>query len=107
VVVRVKYIEPRFNQHNESIFRGVPRDWSKGIHSVNRIPRPNSPRCTYYHQIKHYINECPFIENNVRQGFAEQFQNLNPKPTSVGNHGHIELEDLYHEKVKIPNIFKK
>jgi hypothetical protein len=37
----------------------------------------------------------------MRQGFVEHFQNLNPKPARVGNHGHIELKDLYHEKVKI------
>jgi hypothetical protein len=41
------------------------------------------------------------------QGFAKHFQNLNPKPARVGNHGHIELEDLYHEKVKIPKRFQK
>jgi hypothetical protein len=53
VVVRVKYNEPRFNHHNENIIKRVPRDWSKEIHSVNRIPRPNSPHCTYCHQIGH------------------------------------------------------
>jgi hypothetical protein len=52
------------------------------------------------------------FENNVRQGFAKHFQNLNPKPARVRNHGHIEPKDLYHEKVRIPNklreqIFKK
>jgi hypothetical protein len=66
VVVRVKYSEPIFNQQNGSIIRAVPRDWSRRIHSVNKVPRPNSPRCTNYHQIGHKINECPFIENNVR-----------------------------------------
>jgi hypothetical protein len=39
----------------------------------------------------------------VRQGFVEHFQNLNPELARVGNHGSVELEDLYHEKVKIPN----
>ncbi len=53
MVVRVKYNEPRFNQHNESIVKGVPRDWSKGFDHVNRVPRPNYPRCTYCHQIIH------------------------------------------------------
>ncbi len=68
---------------------------------MNKVPRSNSPRCTYCHQIRHHINECPFIENNVRQGFAKHFQNLNPKPARIRNHGHIKLEDIYHEKVKI------
>ncbi len=68
---------------------------------MNKVPRPKFPCCTYCHQIGHQINECPFIENNVKQGFAKHFQNLNPKPARVGNHGHIKLEDLYHEKVKI------
>ncbi len=53
VVVRMKYNEPRFNQQNGNIVRGVPRDWNKGIHSVNKVPRPNSPCYTYYHQIGH------------------------------------------------------
>ncbi len=39
------------------------------------------------------------------QGFAENFQNLNPEPIKVDNHGHVELEDLYHERVKILNRF--
>jgi len=74
VVVKMRYSELRFNQQNKSIVKGVPRDiWSRGIHSVNRIPRPNSLRCTYCHQIGHQINECPFIEDNVRQGFVEHF----------------------------------
>jgi hypothetical protein len=101
VVIRVKYNEPRFNQHNGNIVRRVPRDWSKGIHSVNRVPRPNFPCCTYYHQIGHQINECPFIEDNVKQGLVEHFQNLNLKPARVGNHGHIKPKDLYHERVRI------
>jgi hypothetical protein len=53
VVVRMKYSELRSNQQNGSIVGGGPRDWSKGIHNVNRAPRPNSPRCTYCHQIRH------------------------------------------------------
>jgi hypothetical protein len=73
VVVRMRYSEPRFNQQNGSIAREVPRDWSRGIHNVNRAPKPNSPHCTYYHHIGHQINECPFIEDNVRQGFAKNF----------------------------------
>jgi hypothetical protein len=44
---------------------------------MNKVPRPNSPRCTYYHHIRHQINECPFIEDNVKQGLVEHFQNLN------------------------------
>jgi hypothetical protein len=31
----VRYGEPKFNQQNGSIVRGVSIDWSKGIHSVN------------------------------------------------------------------------
>jgi hypothetical protein len=42
----------------------------------------------------------------VRQGFVEHFQNLNPKPIRVGYHGHVELEDLCHEKVRISNGIK-
>jgi hypothetical protein len=41
------------NVHNGNIARRVPRDWSKGIHSVNKVPRPNSSRCMYWHQIRH------------------------------------------------------
>ncbi len=107
MVVKVKYSEPKIKQQNGSINSGVPRDWSRGIHSVNRVPRPNSPRCTYCHQIKRHINECPFIEDNVRQGFVEHFQNLNPQLVRVGNHGPIELEDLYHERVKILNKLRE
>jgi hypothetical protein len=44
---------------------------------------------------------------NVRQGFVKHFQYLNLKPTRTDNHGHIELEDLYHERVKIPNRLKE
>jgi hypothetical protein len=43
----------------------------------------------------------------VKQGFAEHFQNLNLKPARVKSHGHIEPENLYHERVKIPNRFKE
>ncbi len=71
--MRMKYIEPRFNQHNGSIIKRVTRDYNKGFHSVNRVLRPNSPRCTYCHQIGHQINECPFIEENVRQRFVKHF----------------------------------
>jgi hypothetical protein len=46
---------------------------------VNKVPRPNPPRCTYYHQIGHEINECPFIEDNMKQRNIEHLQNLNPK----------------------------
>jgi len=74
---------------------------------VNKVPRPNPSQCSYYHQIAHSINECPFIENNVGQGFAKHFQNLNLEPIRTKNHGHVELKDLYHEKVKIPNRLTK
>ncbi len=84
MAVRMRYNEPKANQQNGNITSGVPRDWSREIHSVNKVPRPNFPHCTYYHQIGHKINECPFIEENVRQGFAEHFQNLNPKHARVG-----------------------
>jgi len=43
----------------------------------------------------------------VKQGFAEHFHNLNIKPTKVGNHGHVELKDLCHEKVRILNKLRK
>jgi hypothetical protein len=71
VAIRVRYNEPEFNQHNGSIVREVPRDWSRRIHNVNKVLKPNYPCCTYCHQIGHQINECPFIEDNVRQGFVE------------------------------------
>jgi hypothetical protein len=32
---------------------------------------------------------------------------LNPKVIIVGNHGCIELKDLYHDKVKILDRFKE
>ncbi len=106
MVVKVKYNEPIFNQQNGSIIRGVPRDWSKKIHSVNKVPRPTSPCCTYCHQIRHQINECPFIENNVKQGFTERFQNLNLEHARTNNHGHIEPKDLYHERVNLDRLKK-
>jgi hypothetical protein len=28
VVVKIKYNEPKLNQHNGSIIRGIPRDWN-------------------------------------------------------------------------------
>jgi hypothetical protein len=43
VVVRVRYSEPIVNEQNGSIISGVPRDWNRGIHSVKKNPRPNSP----------------------------------------------------------------
>jgi hypothetical protein len=49
VAIRVKYNEPKFHQQNGSIVRGVPRDWNRRTHKVNRVPRPNPPRCTYCH----------------------------------------------------------
>jgi hypothetical protein len=49
MAIRIKCSEPRVNQQNVSIISGVPREWSKGIHSVNRLPRPNYPHCTYCH----------------------------------------------------------
>jgi hypothetical protein len=70
VVVIMKYNEPIFNQQNERMVKRIPRDWNKHIHNVNKLPRPNFPRCTYYHQIGHLINEYPFIEDNARQGFV-------------------------------------
>jgi hypothetical protein len=41
VVVKIRYSEPRLNQQNGNIVRGDLRDWSRGIHNVNRLPRPN------------------------------------------------------------------
>jgi hypothetical protein len=43
----------------------------------------------------------------VRQGFVEHFQNLNPKPARTKNYRYNELEELYHEKVKISNRFRE
>ncbi len=102
MAIKVRYSEPKHNQHNENIIIGVSRDWNRGIHSVNKVPKPNSPRCTYCRQIK----ACPFIEDNVRQGFVEHFYNLNLEPTRAKNHVHFELEDLYHVRVRIPNKLK-
>jgi hypothetical protein len=51
MVVRIRYNEPRVNQHNGSIINGVPRDWNKIIHSINGVPRLDFPHCTYCHQI--------------------------------------------------------
>jgi hypothetical protein len=42
-------------------------DWNKKVHNVNKVPRPNPLRCTYYHKVGRQINECPFIEDNVKQ----------------------------------------
>jgi hypothetical protein len=36
----------------------------------------------------------------VRQGFVEDFQDLNRELVKAKNHGHVEPKDLYHEKVK-------
>jgi hypothetical protein len=47
------------------------------------------------------------LKINVRQGFVEYFQNQNPKPSKAKEHGDFELEDLYHEKVRILNRFRK
>jgi hypothetical protein len=73
---------------------------------VNKYPRLNPPCCTYYHQIGHQINDCPFIKNNARQVFAEHFQNLNLELARIEDHGDFEPKDLYHEKAKISNRFK-
>jgi len=101
VTIRIKYNEPKLNQQNGSIVRGVLRDWSRRINSVNKVPKPNPPHCTYCHQIGHQINECPFIEDNVKKRFVEHFQNLNPKPAK--DHGDFEPKDLHHEKLRIPD----
>jgi hypothetical protein len=34
--IKVKYSEPRPHQQNSSIIRGVPRDWSRGIHKCEQ-----------------------------------------------------------------------
>jgi hypothetical protein len=49
MVVKMRYNELKVNKHNASIISGVPRDWNRGIHSVNKIPIPNFPLCTYCH----------------------------------------------------------
>ncbi len=43
----------------------------------------------------------------MRQRFAKHIQNLNPKLVKVKNHGHVEPKDLYHERVKISDRFRK
>ncbi len=43
----------------------------------------------------------------MKQGFVKHFQNLNPKLARIGIHGLIELEDLYHEMVRILDRFNK
>ncbi len=43
----------------------------------------------------------------MKQGFVEHFQNLNPKPAKVEDHGNLELKDLYNERVKIPDRLKE
>ncbi len=43
----------------------------------------------------------------MRQGFVEHFENLNPKHVRVKDHGHFEIEDLYHERVRILDRFKE
>jgi len=55
MVVKVRYNKPKINLHilNGNIISGVPRDYSRGIHSVNKVPRPNFPLCPYCHQIGH------------------------------------------------------
>jgi hypothetical protein len=49
VAIRVRYSEPRLNHQNGNIVKRIPRDWRRGIHSVNKVPRPNLPPCTYCH----------------------------------------------------------
>jgi len=49
MVIRVRYNEPKLNQQNGNIVKGVPRDWNKRIHSVNKVPKPNPPCCTHCH----------------------------------------------------------
>jgi hypothetical protein len=53
MAIRVRYNEPKFNQHSGNIVKGVSRDWRRRIHNVNTIPRPNLQQCTYYHHIRH------------------------------------------------------
>ncbi len=42
----------------------------------------------------------------MRQGFVEHFQNLNLDTTRPKNHGYSEPEEMYHERVTIPNELK-
>jgi hypothetical protein len=65
---------------------------------VNKVLRFNPPHYTFYCQIGHQINECPFIENNVRQGFVEYFQDLNLELVRVEDHRDFELKDMYDER---------
>jgi len=51
VVIRVRYSEPKLNQQNGNIVKGVPRDWNRRIHNVNKVPRSNFLHCTYCHQL--------------------------------------------------------
>jgi hypothetical protein len=51
MAIRVKYSEPKLNQQSGNIIRRVPRDWSKKLHSVNKVLRFNPPCCTYCHHI--------------------------------------------------------
>ncbi len=53
MAIKVRYNEPKLNQQNGSIIKGVLRDWSRIIYSVNKVLRPNFPHCTYCHQIGH------------------------------------------------------
>jgi hypothetical protein len=53
LVIKVRYSEPKHNHQCGSIVRGVTTDWRRGIHNVNKVPRPNLPPCTYCHQIGH------------------------------------------------------
>ncbi len=53
MAIKLRYSEPRLNHQSGSIARGVPRDWSKGIHKMNKVPKPNLPQSTYCHQIRH------------------------------------------------------
>jgi hypothetical protein len=43
----------------------------------------------------------------VRQRFAEHFQILNLELARAENHGLVELEDLYHERVRISYRLKE
>jgi hypothetical protein len=41
VGIKIRSNEPKLNQQNGKLVRGDLRDLSKGIHNVNRFPRPN------------------------------------------------------------------
>jgi hypothetical protein len=43
----------------------------------------------------------------VRQRSVEDFHNLNVELARAKNHGHVELEDLYHERVRISYKLKE